>query len=125
MSCLNDSGDALAQGKWYHSHWGQDVIHALPGENETQTDLEIRQLISDIQVIRCVNQIIRRNIGGYRRTLRVKHIPNVEFVRPPQHNGSENVMISQSIGDGDTVDYAIKQDTNAIIDDIVKLSHSL
>ena len=53
MSSSNDPGDASAQEHWCRSSLVQDAIHALPGENEIQTDLEIGQRITDIQLIVC------------------------------------------------------------------------
>ena len=68
-------------------------------------------------------QIKSDNQNKYLKTLIAKHIPNVELVQPPRHNDSEKVMLSQSVGDA--VDFALKQDTDTIIDDIVTLSRTL
>jgi hypothetical protein len=151
LSSLHDPGDASAQEKWYHSSCVKDAIRALPEENDSQAaDLEIRQHISDIQLIMCVNSSLSENGAvlsmtdinneyaallyknkinksdnqkKYLKTLILKHIPNAEFVQPPRRNESENLMLSKSVGDA--VDYVMKQDTNAIIDGIVKLSRAL
>ena len=61
LSSLHESRDAHAQEKWYHSSCIQIVLQSIPEANQEQSQLELRQCISDVQLIMYVESCLHEN----------------------------------------------------------------
>ena len=51
LSTLHEPGDAHAQEKCYYSSCIQIALRSVPEANQEQSELELRQHISDVQLI--------------------------------------------------------------------------
>ena len=61
LSSLHEPGDAHAQEKWYHSSCLQLALRTIPDDSPSRSELELRQRISDVQLIMYVESCLQED----------------------------------------------------------------